>query len=152
MRNIKRAGILMVAATCTLFVGLSPAGATDLNCGDPGTSHNMPVGPDDPHGLDGDGDGLGCEDPSVFGPGPAPAPVPDPAPAPAPAPSPAPAPAQADLDCGDPGTSHNMRVGPGDPHGLDADDDGIGCEDGSVFEPAPAAPAEPQVREPAYTG
>lgn len=38
----------------------------DLDCGDPGTFHNIPVTPDDPHGLDSDGDGLGCEDASVF--------------------------------------------------------------------------------------
>lgn len=38
----------------------------DLDCGDEGTFHNMPVTPDDPHGLDADGDGLGCEDASVF--------------------------------------------------------------------------------------
>lgn len=49
-----------------------------------------------------------------------------------------PAGAQGDLDCGDPGTSHNMQVGPDDPNGLDADDDGVGCEDASVFDSAPA--------------
>lgn len=150
MRNITRAGILMVAATCTLIIGLSPAGATDLDCGDPGTLPDMPVGPDDPNGLDADGDGVGCE--SEGGGGGNPGPAPEPAAEPAPAPAPEAAPVQADLDCGDPGTSHDMPVGPDDPHGLDADDDGIGCEDGSVFDPAPAAPAEPQVREPTYTG
>jgi hypothetical protein len=79
--------------------------------------------------------------------------------------------AQADLDCGDPGTSHNMPIDPNnDPNGLDADNDGIGCEDASVFdgEPAPstdpappapapepadtAAPAVPQPGEPDFTG
>lgn len=87
MRNIKRAGILMVAAISTLFIGVSPIGAQDeLNCGDPGTSHNMPVGPDDPHGLDGNNNGIGCEDPNDFpAPAPAPAPADDPEPAPDPA-------------------------------------------------------------------
>jgi len=33
-----------------------------------------------------------------------------------------------DLNCGDPGTHPNMDVPPGDPHGLDTDDDGTGCE------------------------
>jgi hypothetical protein len=79
--------------------------------------------------------------------------------------------AQADLDCGDPGTSHNMPIDPNnDPNGLDADNNGIGCEDASVFgdapapstDPAPpapepepsdtAAPAVPQPGEPTFTG
>ena len=63
--------------------------------------------------------------------------------------------AQTDLDCGDPGTSHNMPVDPNnDPNGLDADHDGIGCEDGSVFGETPpaAAPAEPVVEAPDFTG
>jgi hypothetical protein len=65
-----------------------------------------------------------------------------------------------DLDCGDPGTSHNMPVDPAnDPHGLDADDDGIGCEDPAAFggdsgggggDEAPAA--EPVEGEPSFTG
>ena len=77
-----------------------------------------------------------------------------------------------DLNCGDPGTFHNMPIEIGnDPHGLDADNDGMGCEDPSVFgepapsepaptEPAPsepatdatAAPVEPVVRRPSFTG
>lgn len=35
------------------------AGDRDLDCADVGS--NIPVGPDDPHGLDADGDGVGCE-------------------------------------------------------------------------------------------
>lgn len=62
---------------------------------------------------------------------------------------------EGDLDCGDPGTSPNMPVDPGDPHRLDDDGDGIGCEetgapgDGSG---TGAAPAEPVVAEPQFTG
>ena len=59
----------MAATTATLLLGTSPAGATDLDCGDPGTFHNMPVPVgNDPHGLDSNGDGIGCEDASKFGP------------------------------------------------------------------------------------
>jgi hypothetical protein len=70
---------------------------------------------------------------------------------------------EGDLDCGDPGTSHNMPVEIGnDPHGLDDDQDGIGCEDPSAFDggtEAPPAdtggsaePAEPVEEEPDFTG
>ena len=34
----------------------------------------------------------------------------------------------ADLDCGDPGAGPDVTVADGDPHGLDTDGDGIGCE------------------------
>jgi hypothetical protein len=100
MRNINKAGILMVAAIASASIGAaSAAGAQedDLNCGDPGTYHNMPVPPGDPDGLDSDDDGIGCEDPSVFDQPPATEPPPPPPPAPpttaAPAPAPLPAPA-----------------------------------------------------------
>ena len=59
----------MAAITTALLAGISPAGAEDLDCGDPGTSPNMSVGPDDPNGLDRDHDGVGCEDPSAPSPG-----------------------------------------------------------------------------------
>ena len=155
MRNIKRAGVLMAAALSALvIIGASPGAAqADLNCGDPGTFHNMPVPPDDPNGLDADGNGIGCEDDSVFGGEPTTPPTDAPPVTEAPAPEPA-APAAAGLDCGDPGTFHNMPVPPDDPNGLDADDDGIGCEDGSVFgdAPPPAPPAVAQPGEPTFTG
>lgn len=77
------AGVLLVASAAMFTV--APAGAQegDLNCGDPGTSHNMAVDPDnDPNNLDADNDGEGCEDPDVFDEAPsAPAPE-EPAPAP----------------------------------------------------------------------
>jgi hypothetical protein len=58
---------------------------------------------------------------------------------------------EGDLDCGDPGTFHNMPVQIGnDPHGLDANQDGIGCEDPAAFGgEAPSTPAEPAPSEPA---
>jgi hypothetical protein len=87
MRNIRRAGILMVTAiSAVLMIGVSPTGAqADLDCGDPGTSLNMPVDPNnDPHELDANDDGVGCEDPAAFdGGGGTPTPAPGPAPMPA---------------------------------------------------------------------
>ena len=82
MRNIKRAGVLMAAAiSVVVLIGASPSGAqADLDCGDPGTFHNMPVDPNnDPNGLDADGNGIGCEDGSVFGDEPTPPTSPPPA-------------------------------------------------------------------------
>lgn len=60
-----------VLAAAVLAVG-APASAQegDLDCGDPGTFHNMPIEiGNDPHGLDADHDGIGCEDPTAFGDG-----------------------------------------------------------------------------------
>lgn len=160
MRNIKRAGILTVAAISALLIGVSAAGADHggLHCDE--LPPNITSGhPDWDESLDADHDGIGCEDGSG---GEAPEPQPEPGPGSGPAPSAQPpvadqaaADQSADIDCGDPGTSHNMPVGPDDPHGLDADDDGVGCEDPSVFGggPAPAAaPAEPLPAEPTFTG
>lgn len=85
MRNTRRAGILAVAATAALLVGSQTAGATDdLDCGDPGTSPNMSIDPNnDPHRLDDNNNGIGCEDPSVFEPEPS-----DPEPSAPPTPEP----------------------------------------------------------------
>lgn len=69
MKRTKTLAGVFVAALATLAMA-GPAGATDdLNCGDPGTYLNMPVGPDDPHNLDSNDDGIGCEDPDAFPPG-----------------------------------------------------------------------------------
>ena len=32
------------------------------------------------------------------------------------------------INCGDPGTHPGMDTPPGDPHGLDTDEDGVACE------------------------
>ena len=69
----------MAAITTALLIGVAPAGAQDLDCGDPGTSPNMSVEPGDPHGLDRDGDGIGCEEEGGGSPSPAPATEPAPA-------------------------------------------------------------------------
>lgn len=96
----KKATALLVAVT-SLATAMSSTGAQegDLDCGDPGTHHNMPVPiDDDPHDLDRNNDGVGCEDPSVFGDTSGSATTMSPAPttptsaAPAPSPTPAPSP------------------------------------------------------------
>jgi hypothetical protein len=157
MRNIKRAGVLTAAAISAMFVGVSAAGADHggPHC-DELPANITPEHPDWDDSLDADGDGTGCDDDNqpTWTP-PATDPATPPAPA-APAPEPAdPAAPAADLDCGDPGTSHNMPVDPNnDPNRLDADNDGLGCEDPGAFGDAPpaAAPAVPQPGEPDFTG
>jgi hypothetical protein len=101
MRGINRAGTLVVTAIASASIGIvgtaSVAGAHV--CGDPDTYHNMPTPPNDTHNLDPDGDGIACEDPSVFHQPPPPAPpppqvtVPPPPDTMAPAPTPLPVPA-----------------------------------------------------------
>ncbi len=54
-----------------------------------------------------------------------------------------------DLDCGEIGYS-NFRVVGNDPHGLDADNDGIGCESGSTQSSTPAQPTQQKVPAPGF--
>jgi hypothetical protein len=93
--------------------------------------------PPDPHRLDGDKDGVGCEtsqnrdngndgndgndgdncdssypDDCILSPPP-------------------------DLDCGDPGVPKDFKVTGSDPHGFDGDNDGIGCESNGTQPPDP---------------
>lgn len=78
----------------------------------------------------GNGIGGGC---AVPPPEPTPEPAPEPAPAPQPAPSgTAPHPPPPDVDCSDFPALGNLQdwYFPGDPHRLDADDDGLACEAG----------------------
>ena len=108
-----------------------PPPPPNLNCDDI-SFHNFKVIGSDPHGFDGDNDGIGCEDngngsggggngnggnnggecdlsyPEDCIPSPPP-----------------------DLDCGDNGVPNNVKVLPPDPHRLDGDKDGIGCEGSS---------------------
>lgn len=107
-----------------------PPPPPDLDCGE--VSHRrFTVLPPDPHGFDGDGDGIGCESGA--------SPVPPVAPAPPPAPVAPTAncdpsyptvcipPRPPDLDCGE--IPHrNFTVLPPDPHRFDGDKDGVGCE------------------------
>jgi len=89
----------------------------DLDCDEIFYS-NFRVTGSDPHGLDADNDGIGCEvgSPSATQPSCDPS-YPDVCIPPYPP----------DLDCGEIGYS-NFRVVGNDPHGFDRDNDGIGCE------------------------
>jgi micrococcal nuclease len=95
-----------------------------LNCNDIQYT-NFEVIPPDPHGFDGDNDGIGCETSTSSLPSVQPiTPEPncDPAYPTVCIPSPPP-----DLNCGDI-THRNFTVLPPDPHRFDGDGDGIGCE------------------------
>lgn len=58
-------------------------------------------------------------------------------------------PIQPDLDCAQLNFG-NFRVHPPDPHGFDADGDGVGCEDFAPAAAAPALSAAPADCDPAY--
>ena len=55
--------LALLAALTLAACGTGPE--TELDCGDTGTSPNMTVPEDDPHDLDTDGDGIGCETPDA---------------------------------------------------------------------------------------
>lgn len=95
----------------------------DLDCDEIYYS-NFRVTGSDPHGLDADYDGIGCEvgSPSSSNPPPPTQPSCDPS-----YPDVCIPPYPPDLDCGEIGYS-NFRVVGSDPHGFDGDNDGIGCE------------------------
>jgi LPXTG-motif cell wall-anchored protein len=73
MRFIKTLAVLFAAALALTFMSPPASADDDLDCGDPGTTPNMSVPADDPHDLDDDDDGIGCEDDSVTTTVPAPA-------------------------------------------------------------------------------
>ncbi len=54
-----------------------------------------------------------------------------------------------DLDCGEIQFA-NFKVLSPDPHGFDADNDGIGCESGSTQSPTPVQPSQQQVPAPGF--
>jgi hypothetical protein len=97
-----------------------PGPPPNLSCGDI-FARNFKVVGSDPHGFDGDNDGIGCEDGNGGGgngrgcdpsyPGRCIQPPPP------------------NLDCRDI-SAHNFKVVGSDPHGFDGDNDGIGCEGG----------------------
>ncbi len=96
----------------------------DLDCGEIGYS-NFRVVPPDPHGFDGDNDGIGCEVGSSLSSEPVEPTqedICDPS-----YPDVCIAPYPPDLDCGEIGYS-NFKVVQPDPHRFDGDKDGIGCE------------------------
>jgi len=94
----------------------------DVDCDEISYSNFRVIQPD-PHGLDTDYDGIGCEVGSPESSNPIPTtPSCDPS-----YPDVCIAPYPPDLDCGEIGYS-NFRVIGSDPHGFDRDNDGIGCE------------------------
>ncbi len=114
--------------------------SADLDCSDSATQAEAQAVLDadltDPNGLDADGDGLACQS-SFDAPESESTPIPEPAPAAVPtapgsASEPAPIPSGADggYNCDDfvsPEQAQEYML-PGDPDGLDADDDGLACE------------------------
>jgi hypothetical protein len=109
-----------------------PPPPPDFNCGDDGVPENFAVSGSDPHGFDADNDGIGCEDGNGDGddggddgddnggdtschPSYPDECIPPPPP---------------NLNCDDVDAT-NFAVSGSDPHGFDADNDGIGCEDGN---------------------
>ena len=101
-----------------------PSPPPDLDC-DEVPEKNFKVTGSDPHGFDADNDGIGCEG----NPSPPPPPHCDPSYPKVCIPSPPP-----DLDC-DEVPEKNFKVTGSDPHGFDADNDGIGCE--ATYQPTP---------------
>jgi len=103
-----------------------PVYPPDLDCGEIRYSNFRVVG-SDPHGLDRDNDGIGCEVGSPQDSAPvAPTQTQQPS-CDSSYPDVCIAPYPPDLNCGDIGYS-NFRVVGSDPHGFDRDNDGIGCE------------------------
>ena len=98
-----------------------PSPPPDLNCNDI-SNRNFNVVGSDPHGFDRDNDGIGCED-GGNGNGGNNGGECDPSYPEDCIPSPPP-----DLDCGDTNVPNNVRVVEPDPHRLDGDNNGIGCE------------------------
>ena len=88
------------------------------------SARNFKVVGSDPHGFDGDNDGIGCEG---SGNGVVVEMVADAIPVPEDCIPPLPP----DLNCGDSGVPINVKVVPPDPHRLDGDKDGVGCEGSS---------------------
>ena len=117
---MKRAGTLLFVATCWVICSLVlavPTFAQDLDCASFGSQEaaqaELESDPSDPNNLDADDDGRACEtypysDSGGSGSG-------------------------GDLDCADFATQQEAQAElesePGDPNGLDADNDGLACED-----------------------
>src|SRR5215212_5079155 len=133
--GINRTALFMLVAALMLAVGAFAASMTwefmprasaqnDLNCDDfPFQEDAQAVldrDPSDPNGLDRDNDGIACEELPRRGGGGEPPVGGTPADA-------------GDLDCADFATREEAQAeldsDPSDPNGLDADDDGIACEE-----------------------
>jgi hypothetical protein len=101
-----------------------PGPPPNLNCGDV-SARNFKVVGSDPHGFDGDNDGVGCEGSGSGGGGGGGGGGCDPS-----YPEDCIPPPPPDLNCGDSSVPNNVKVVQPDPHRLDRDKDGVGCEGG----------------------
>jgi hypothetical protein len=131
------AAVLAIALSLGIFGSAGAQG--DLDCGDFGSQAeaqaNLEANPSDPNGLDGNDDGVACENYDYSGSGGGGTDPVDEAPA---APDPAVDPddpdgdGTGDLDCADLGSQEAAQAAfdadPSDPNGLDRDDDGYACE------------------------
>ncbi len=126
--------LLAVAALLAWAVfGVAPAGAQDdLDCSDFATQEGAQAAydrdPSDPNGLDADGDGIACESLPRGGTGGGTVGEGTSTEGTTGATT-----AEEDLDCADFATQAeaqaNLDADPSDPNNLDADDDGVACED-----------------------
>lgn len=125
--------LLLLATLCmvgALVFAPAVVAQTDYDCSDFSTQEEAQgfLSGGDPYGLDSDGDGIACEElPSGGGSTATPT-------AEEPASPPASPPADgADLDCADFATQAEAQAeydaDPSDPNGLDADADGVACEE-----------------------
>ncbi len=120
MRKVLLLAALSMAAML-VFAPVALAQA-DLDCSDfatqPEAQSVLDQDPSDPNGLDADNDGVACEELPAGGSGTSPEPS---------------SPEPADPDCVDfatqPAAQAELDADPSDPNGLDADDDGIACEE-----------------------
>ncbi len=135
-----------------------PVYPPDLDCGEIQFANFKVLSPD-PHGFDADNDGIGCESGSTQSSTPV-----QPSQQQVPAPGFEDVPEMIvcdssypdvcipryppDLDCGEIQFA-NFKVLSPDPHGFDADNDGIGCEVGSPSSPSPPPPTQPSC-DPSY--
>jgi len=102
----------------------------DLDCGEIQYANFKVLSPD-PHGFDGDNDGIGCESGSTQPPTSVPSTPTKEISCDTSYPDVCIPPYPPDLDCGEIQFA-NFKVLPPDPHRFDGDKDGIGCESGST--------------------
>ncbi len=146
--------VIALVLVVLVALGAVPAGAQDRDCGDfqtqPQAQRVLDRDPSDPNRLDGDNNGIACEDL----PGGSPDPAVEPPGQPVPEPEPEPDSEQSSADrfnCEDLTQARAQRLldrDPSDPNGLDADSDGEACEEffgETTEEPSPA----PQANRPA---
>ena len=125
---MRRTGTLFLALTCWVFWSLACEGVVvaqtaDLyDCSDFDTQEEAQAQllPGDPYGLDGDNDGMACDNLPSSGTTSGGSPIGGGG-------------GGGDLDCGDFANQEEAQAvlerDPGDPNGLDADNDGIACEE-----------------------